>query len=78
MSNTPQQKPRSTRRLLILIGVLSVLLWIGREFVLGRTIWYLRAADVADMAIFSIMAVLTMIGWGIVLNGFPQPSEIFF
>ena len=60
MTNSAEQKPRSPRKILIFIGVLPVMLWVGREFALGRTIWYFRVADLADMAILGpiLMAIL--------------------
>lgn len=75
-----EQKPRSPRRLLILIGVLPVLLWIGREFVLGRTIWYFRAADVADMAILGplLMGILLYLWFYMQKHGAPTRLLVVF
>ena len=80
MPDNEEKKPRSTRSLLILIGVLPVLLWIGREFVLGRTIWYFRAADVADMAILGpiLMGVLLYLWFYMFRYGAPTRLLVIF
>ena len=80
MPDNEEQKPRSARKLLILIGVLPVLLWIGREFVLGRTIWYFRAADLADMAILGpiLMGVLLYLWFYMFRYGAPTRLLVVF
>ena len=80
MSNTAEPKPRSTRKLLILIGVLPVSLWIGREFALGRTIWYFRVADIADMAILGpiLMGVLLYLWFYMSRHGASTRLQVVF
>jgi len=68
MSENGKSKLKPSRILLILVFILPLFLWFGREIVTGQTIWFFRAADLADMvivapiyAIFLIYLILYMV-----------------
>lgn len=60
------------------IILMGLWFWYWRRSALSLTEYLRHRPFTTFVAIMSIFAVVTMVVWGIVFNGFPQPSEIFF
>ena len=76
MAENPKAKKKSTSYLIILIAVLPILLWIGREIVHHRTIWYFRAADLADLIILAPLYLLILLFLFIYMWRYKAPTSL--